>query len=167
MVFFWKGIVDLIIKICGGQASKFQISGKKEYKPKTIILNTEKFKTIIGFNITPGEIKKILSSLGFSLKLGKRNIKVQIPTWRPDITQDIDLIEELIRIKGFDKIETIEPKKIRSNDTLDYRQKIFHLSQRAISNKGYLEAVTWSFTDKKIDELLSGKKSIEILKLIS
>ena len=162
-----KVATDLIIKICGGQASKFQISGKKDYKPKTIDLNTEKFKTIIGFNITPGEIKKILSSLGFSLKLGKRNIKVQIPTWRPDITQDIDLIEELIRIKGFDKIETIEPKKIRSNDTLDYRQKIFHLSQRAISNKGYLEAVTWSFTDKKIDELLSGKKSIEILNPIS
>ena len=162
-----KVATDLIIKICGGQASKFQISGKKDYKPKTIDLNTEKFKTVIGFNITPGEIKKILSSLGFSLKLGKRNIKVQIPTWRPDITQDIDLIEELIRIKGFDKIETIEPKKIRSNDTLDYRQKIFHLSQRAISNKGYLEAVTWSFTDKKIDELLSGKKSIEILNPIS
>ena len=92
-----KVATDLIIKICGGQASKFQISGKKDYKPKTIDLNTEKFKTIIGFNITPGEIKKILSSLGFSLKLGKRNIKVQIPTWRPDITQDIDLIEELIR----------------------------------------------------------------------
>ena len=70
-----KVATDLIIKICGGQASKFQISGKKDYKPKTIDLNTEKFKTIIGFNITPGEIKKILSSLGFSLKLGKKILK--------------------------------------------------------------------------------------------
>ena len=86
--------------------------------------------------------------------MGKKSIKAQVPSWRPDIEQDIDLIEELIRIKGFDKIDLIEPKKIREHDTLDYKQKLFHLIQRAISNKGYLEAVTWSFTDQKIEQLV-------------
>ena len=44
----------------------------------------------------------------------------------------------------------IEPKKGREKETLNFKQKLFHLSQRAVANKGYLEAVTWSFTDSKI-----------------
>ena len=145
---------SLILKVCGGEASKFNIVGKKNFINKTIELDNDKFKKTIGFSISNQECKKILSSLGFKLKLGKKSIKAQVPSWRPDVEQDIDLVEELIRIKGFDKIDLIEPKKIREHDTLDYKQKLFHLIQRAISNKGYLEAVTWSFTDQKIEQLV-------------
>ncbi len=149
---------NLILRICGGEASKFNIVGKKDFKKKLIDLEIAKFKKIVGFNISTSEIKKILTSLGFLVKVGKKNLKIQVPTWRPDITQDIDLIEELIRIKGFDKIGIEEPKKVRSQDTLNFHQKLFHLSQRSISNRGYLETVTWSFTDQKIDELLAKDK---------
>ena len=73
-----------------------------------------------------------------------------------------------MRIKGFDKINMIEPKKIRKQETLNYNQKLFHISQRAVSNAGYLEAVTWSFTDHKIDTLLApGENSISIHNPIS
>ncbi len=158
----------LILEICGGEASKFKITGKKEFKSKIIHLKTNTFKDKIGFSISPNETKKILHSLGFKLKAGSKIIKVEVPTWRPDINQEIDLIEELIRIKGFDKIGLVKPEKNRSKDTLDYQQKLFHLSQRAVSNKGYLESVTWSFTDQKIDELVSNeKKSIFIQNPIS
>ena len=92
-----------------------------------------------------------------------KKIKVLPPSWRPDIKEDIDLIEELIRIKGFDKISLISPERTRSKETLSFKQKIFHLSQRAVANKGYLEAVTWSFTDSRIDkQFAQGKKEIEI-----
>mgnify|MGYP001354914251 FL=1 len=148
-----KVATDLILKICGGEASKFHISGKKEYNNKSINLEVGKFKKIIGFEITEGEIKKILNSLGFLTKSGKKTLKVVIPTWRPDINQEIDLIEELIRIKGFDKINLVEPEKVRNKETLNFQQKLFHLGQRSISSKGYFEAVTWSFTDQKIDNL--------------
>ena len=148
-----KIATDLILKICGGEASKFNISGKKEYKNKSIDFEVDKFKKTIGFAITQNETKKILNSLGFLTKSGKKTLKVLIPTWRPDINQDIDLIEELIRIKGFDKINFVEPEKVRHKETLNFQQKLFHLGQRAISNKGYYEAVTWSFTDQKIDDL--------------
>ena len=95
-------------------------------------------------------------------------MKVEIPLWRPDITQDVDLIEELIRIKGFKNIKLIEPERKRENDTLDYKQKLFHLSQRSLASKGYLETVTWSFTDSKIDNLFSKDgKEIEIFNPIS
>ena len=154
-----KIATDLILKICGGEASKFNVSGKKEYKNKSIDLELEKFKKTIGFAITESETKKILNSLGFSTKTGKKNLKVLIPTWRPDVNQEIDLIEELIRIKGFDKINLVEPEKVRNKETLNFQQKLFHLGQRSISNKGYYEAVTWSFTDQKIDNLTNENTS--------
>ena len=81
---------------------------------------------------------------------------------------DEDLIEELIRIKGFDNIKLIKPKKNRVNETLNFQQKLFHLSQRSLASKGYMETVTWSFTDSKIDKQFSkGEKEIFILNPIS
>ena len=160
--------VDLIVKICGGSASKFSIVGSAVQKNKIITLDVEKFKKVIGIEISIAEASKILTSLGCKTKNSKKILKVEIPTWRPDITQDIDLIEELIRIKGFDKIKFIEPEKKRSKDTLSYSQKLFHLSQRALASKGYLEAITWSFTDSKIDkQFTKNEKEIKIFNPIS
>ena len=59
-------------------------------------------------------------------------------------------------------------QKKRENDTLNFKQKLFHLSQRAIASKGYLETVTWSFTDSKIDkQFAKGEKEITIYNPIS
>ena len=163
-----KVATDLILNICGGEASKFQITGKKNFNKKKIELSLNKFKKTIGFSITANETKKILLALGFKIKTKKSSLTLEIPSWRPDINQEIDIIEELIRIKGFDKIETIAPNKIRERETLTFPQRLFHLSQRAISNQGYLEAITWSFTDKKIDTLFNpGEKPLTILNPIS
>ena len=160
--------VDLIIKICGGDASKFIITGKQIQQNKTLNFEIHKFEKIIGIPIKIEEADKILSSLGFQCKKHKKNLKVKIPTWRPDIDLEEDLIEELIRIKGFDKIKFIKPEKNRTKETLNFKQKIFHLSQRALASKGYLEAVTWSFTDSKIDKQFSkGEKEISIFNPIS
>ena len=158
----------LIIKICGGEASKFSLVGKTNIKNRIIEIDSNKFKKVIGIPISPSETKKILNSLGFKTKVSKKNFKIEIPSWRPDVKQDIDIIEELIRIKGFDKISLIHPERKRSRETLNFKQKLFHLSQRAVASKGYLEAVTWSFTDSRIDRQFSqGKKEIEITNPIS
>ena len=149
----------LIIKICGGEASKYSIAGQKIQKNKSIDFNVEKFKNLIGIPISILETNKILSSLGFECKKSKKTLKVKIPSWRPDISQDVDIIEELIRIKGFDKIKLIEPEKKRVKETLNFKQKLFHLSQRSLASKGYLEAVTWSFTDSNIDKQFSKKEN--------
>ena len=93
----------------------------------------------------------------------KKDIKVEIPSWRPDINQDVDLIEELIRIKGFNNIKLVSPERKRENETLNFKQKLFHLSQRSLASKGYLESVTWSFTDSRIDKQFSkGEKEVTI-----
>ena len=159
---------NLILKICGGQASKLSITGKSKIKNRVIEMDNNKFKKIIGISISLNETKKILNSLGFKSKTSKNHLKIEIPTWRPDIHKDIDIIEELIRIKGFDKISLIHPEKTRTKETLSYKQKLFHLSQRAVANKGYLEAVTWSFTDSRIDRHFAKEKNeIEITNPIS
>ncbi len=159
---------ELIIKICGGSASKFVITGKVPQKNKFINFNIEKFKNLIGISISISEADKILSSLGFKVKKTKKSLKVEIPSWRPDILQEVDLIEELIRIKGFNNIQVIEPEKRRVKETLNFKQKLFHLSQRALASKGYIEAVTWSFTDSNIDKQFSkGEKEIKIYNPIS
>ena len=159
---------DLILKICGGEASKFRIIGKMSQKNKIINFQVEKFEKLIGISISAKEIDKIVSSIGFKCKKTQKAIKVEVPSWRPDISLDEDLIEELIRIKGFDNIKLIKPKKNRVNETLNFQQKLFHLSQRSLASKGYMETVTWSFTDSKIDKQFSrGEKEIFILNPIS
>ena len=159
---------ELILKICGGQISKFQIIGKNKQKNKIISFQIDKFKKLIGIPMTADEISKILGSLGFKCKKSKSSIKVEVPSWRPDVNLDEDLIEELIRIKGFKHIQLIEPERNRSQDTLNFKQKLFHLSQRSLASKGYMEIVTWSFSDLKVDKQFSkGEKEISLYNPIS
>ena len=149
----------MILEICGGEASKISIVGKLKSNTKSIDLSYEKFSSIIGFSISSLEVKKILLSLGCKAKSGKKNIKVLAPSWRPDLKEDIDLIEELVRIKGYDKIPLISPKKENIKDTLNFRQKLFHFSQRSVASKGFTEAITWSFTDSSVDKYFSNMNS--------
>ena len=78
---------------------------------------------------------------------------MKIPSWRPDITQPIDIVEEIVRIRGYNNIETLEPEKIRTKDTLNKQQKLFHFLQRSVASKSYYETITWSFTDSKLNQL--------------
>ena len=98
----------------------------------------------------------------------KKNFNIKVPSWRPDISQEVDVVEELVRIKGYDQIKIIEPEKVRKKETLNQKQKLFHFLQRAIASKGYLEAITWSFTDSKINQLfIENNKEIKIVNPIS
>ena len=158
----------LIVSICGGELSKYNFTGQKILKNKIIPFDIKKYQNLIGVSISVYEADKILSSLGFKIKKSKKTLKVEVPSWRPDVLQDVDIIEELIRIKGFDKIELIEPEKKRVKETLSYTQKLFHLTQRSLASKGYTEAVTWSFTDSNIDkEFTRGEDEIKIYNPIS
>ena len=126
------------------------------------------FEKVSGIKISTKEMIKILEGLGFELKKDKTNLKLTIPSWRPDISQEIDVVEELIRIKGYEKIKTINPVKERTKPTLTQPQKLFHFLQRAIASKGYLEAITWSFTDSNYNNHFKGSnKEIKIVNPIS
>ena len=158
----------LIKEICGGEISKIDIQKIENFKTKTIKFDPNLFMKISGFKISLNEILKILEDLGFKIKKQKKNLNLTVPSWRPDILQEIDIVEELVRICGYDKIKIIDPVKERIKSTLNQSQKLFHFLQRAIASKGYLEAITWSFTDSNYNDHFKGtNKEIKIINPIS
>ena len=156
---------DMIVKICGGEVSKFDIQSTKKIEIKKILFKPSLASKTIGITINTNEIIKILENLGFKIKKKRKDLIVEIPSWRPDIFGQIDLVEEIIRIKGFDKIQSVEPEKKRLKPTLDLLQRHFHLAQRSVASKGYLETITWSFADAKNNN--NFRENIEEVKIIN
>ena len=159
---------NLIQEICGGQVSKFDIQKIEDHKNESLKFNPSLFEKITGIEIEKKEMIKILTDLGFVAQEVDQILSLKVPSWRPDILQEVDVVEELVRIKGYNQIKMIEPQKIRKIETLNKEQKLFHFMQRAVASKGYLEAITWSFTDSNINQLFIEKnKEIKIVNPIS
>ena len=163
-----KKASKLITEICGGKVSKFDVQKIKKDKKNKIKFKISLFERIAGFKVKDKEIIKILIDLGFEVSKKKLELELKIPSWRPDITQPIDIVEEIVRIKGFNNIRTLEPDKTRFKATLNKQQKLFHFLQRSVASKGYFETVTWSFTDSKLNNLFKENyKEIKIVNPIS
>ena len=159
---------QLITDICGGKISKFDIQKIEKDKKNKIKFKITLFEKIAGFKIKEKEIIKILTDLGFGISKKKQELELKIPTWRPDITQPIDIVEEVVRIKGYDNIKILEPEKTRIKPTLNKQQKLFHFLKRSVASKGYYETVTWSFTDSKINQLFKeNNNEVKIINPIS
>ena len=158
----------LIKEICGGEISKIDVQKIETYKLKNIVFNPDLFEKISGFKISIKEMLKILEDLGFKYKKERKKLRLIIPSWRPDISQEVDVVEELVRISGYNKIKIIDPIKDRKKLTLNKSQRLFHFLQRSVASKGYLEAITWSFTDSNYnDHFKDSKKEIKIINPIS
>ena len=158
----------LIKQICGGETSSLDVKKIENHINTKINFDPFLFKKTTGFNIENKELIKILENLGFNISKNKKFLKLTVPSWRPDITQSIDIVEEIVRIKGYEHINTTEPVKTRLKPTLNYYQKLFHFLQRSVASKGYLETVTWSFTDSKINQMFrENDKEIPIINPIS
>ncbi len=163
-----KKASKLITEICGGKVSKFDVQKTKKDKKNKIKFKISLFERIAGFKIKDKEIIKILIDLGFEVSKKKLELELKIPSWRTDITQPIDIVEEIVRIKGYSNIRTLEPDKTRFKATLNKQQKLFHFLQRSVASKGYIETVTWSFTDSKLNNLFKENyKEIKIVNPIS
>ena len=158
----------LIKEICRGEVSKIDIQKIETYKNKIIKFEPKIFEKVSGFKIPTKEMINILDKLGFKIKKEKKLLKLSVPSWRPDIVQEIDIVEELVRINGYEKIKIENPIKERSKNTLNQTQKLFHFLQRSVASKGYFEAITWSFTDTKYnDHFKETNNEIKIVNPIS
>ena len=116
---------SLIKEICGGEISEIDIQKIETYKSQIIKFDTNLFEKISGFKISTKEMIKILENLGFKIKKDKKYLKLTVPSWRPDISQEIDIVEELVRISGYNKIGTVDPIKVRSKSTLNKLKSYF------------------------------------------
>ena len=147
---------NMISDLCGGEVSERVQTKVLDKKQSKIIFNTNKVKSLGGLEIKNDKQKSILESLGFNI-LEKNNIfEIIVPSFRPDIEGEADIVEEIMRIYGFDKIPLTNVSDIQNKkNILSPELKSFYKIKRIIANQGYLEAVTWSFMDEKAAKLVS------------
>ncbi|MBL0405372.1 phenylalanine--tRNA ligase subunit beta [Microvirga aerilata] len=149
----------MVIDLCGGEASEAVVAGQVPQDNRVIAFPWNEVPRLSGLDVQPGESEQILKKLGFVIEGSGERVSVTAPSWRPDIEGKADLVEEVIRIAGVDRIE---PKPLpRLEDTvakpiLTLIQKRTRLARRSLAVRGLVEAVTWSFIAKSEAELFGG-----------
>jgi len=161
---------QMITQICGGKVSEIETDKSSIQKNKIINFDTNATKTLGGLSIDTKDQVAILNNLGFLVK-SKQNtvVEITVPTFRPDIEGSADIVEEILRIYGFDKIMPISLSKdiYNNKETLNANLKSFYKSKRLIANRGYLETISWSFIDSKEANYINNNQSINIKNPIS
>ncbi|WEJ99064.1 MAG: phenylalanine--tRNA ligase subunit beta [Candidatus Sphingomonas phytovorans] len=134
----------LVTDICGGRASGVTRAGTPPVTLRTIAYDTNRAETLGGLAIAADRQKAILESLGFTVD-GSWNVTV--PSWRRDVDGSADLVEEVIRIEGIDKVPPVPLDRVPgvATPTATPEQKLERRTRRAAAARGLNEAVTWSF----------------------
>jgi len=157
----------LILDLCGGEASELVIAGDEPKWRREILFRPGRLKGLCGVEIPVDEVKRILDVLGFTLKQDGENYRVGAPSWRMDIVGEADLIEELVRIHGYDRIPTVPMEPLpRPPLSPAYRRR--STARRALAERGLVEAVTLSFMSSGQADLFGGvPPSIRLVNPIS
>ncbi|GJM03647.1 MAG: phenylalanine--tRNA ligase beta subunit [Rhodomicrobium sp.] len=150
----------MIIDLCGGKASELIKAGEPPKGTKEIPFDPQRVTRLTGVKLSNQQVTKTLEDLGFTCNdTGKGDqITVTSPSWRPDIDGPADLVEEVIRIIGLDKVTPTplsRPFGI-ARPVLTGKQKRVRLAKRALAARGAVEAITWSFIKSDEAALFGG-----------
>lgn len=146
---------NLILELCGGEVSEIVVAGEEPKWHRTIEFDPAYTKQLGGVEIDEKKQIEILQSLGFTVEGKKSPYKVSPPSWRADIEGRADLVEEVTRINGFDKIPAVS---VRSEGAVSggAETENFARSRKArstLSARGLYECVTWSFMKRETAKL--------------
>ena len=146
---------QMVLEICGGQASEVVIAGEIPAPPPAIKFDTQLNERLTGLKLTDKEMSQILSSLGFKVD---KDWTVEVPTWRRDAAEGADLVEEIARIHGFHNLKAVSlpPLPGRREPTATPTQNRTRLARRALAARGLSEAITWSFVLQDHAKLFGG-----------
>lgn len=161
---------DMILKLAGGEPSKAKVAGKPPVEPRVIDFDYARVAKLSGIDIKDAEIKTILEKLGCTIAGKGKSAKVTVPTWRPDIHGAADLVEEVVRIAGLDRIPlTPLPRPAGvARPVLTERQKRARRARRTLAARGLVEAITWSFIpDAEAEMFGGGDASLQLANPIS
>ena len=141
---------QMVIDLCGGEAGDIIVAGEIPAEPENVTLNPARVKQLLGFDLPEDEIKTILTDLGFELAGSDVPWPFKVPSWRRDVSMEADLIEEIARIAGYDRLEAVSlpPLPGRREPTATLTQNRTRLARRALAERGLSEAITWSFVLK-------------------
>jgi len=137
----------LVMEICGGVPMEPAVSGEDIFPNTVIAFPLAEVRRLTGLELTAERIVDILTRLGFAVSGAGETRTVKVPSWRPDVTQKADLVEEVMRMQGIDSVP-VEPLPRLSGvaprmlTTIQNRRR---LVKRVLAARGLDEAVTWSF----------------------
>ena len=157
---------DLITSITGGEAGQIVTAENLEHLParEPITLPIAKVRDVIGIDIEPSEMVRILTQLGFEVEQQNDALICKPPSYRFDMSIREDLIEEIARIYGYDNIPSVLPYLQVSMD-YDDTADLTHGMKLALVDNGYMEAISFSFSDAKLEALLDDEALGEVLAL--
>ena len=150
----------MVLDLAGGTPSEITVAGEVPTPERIIDFPLSETKRLAGVEAGLPEIKRVLGHLGFFVAGSGQKLKVAVPTWRPDVEGKADLVEEIVRIIGVDRVPATPfdrgpaPRK----PILTTIQTRTRKAKRALAVRGVVEAVTWSFIAKPAAELFGGGK---------
>jgi phenylalanyl-tRNA synthetase beta chain len=145
----------LIIEICGGEPSQTVIAGRVPEGHKTVPFRPSRVMALGGAPIPENEALSILERLGFITKPGSDRVEITVPTWRSDVHGEPDIVEDVLRVKGYAVIPAVPlptpgglPAVV---ETVPQRRR--RDAKRALAGRGMMEGVTFSFMDENAARL--------------
>ena len=149
---------QMILKHCGGHPSKARVAGAMPDARESIPFDLGHVAALTGVTLDEAEIRTILETLGFTLSGKGRKLAVAPPSWRPDVHGPADLVEEVIRIAGLDRVEAVPLPRLHgvTQPVLTERQRRSRRARRALAARGMVEAVTWSFLPRDVARAFGG-----------
>lgn len=157
---FWGAEVAarLVLDLCGGEASEVVHAGTMPEWKRELALRTTRMRDLGGLDLPGEEQARILKALGFEPRRRDGVIAVSVPSWRADVEGEPDLVEEVARIHGYDRIPPVPlpPMTALPEPAVTPAQRRAGLARRMLASRGYLEAVTWSFMRGDLAALFGG-----------
>ena len=140
----------MVLEICGGEPSEIIVAGRVDVPERDIDVPINEVARLTGLEIGVAEITDVLARLGFAASPHGRSLKMTVPSWRPDVQGRADIVEEIVRIVGVDRIPAVpfdrgEAPRKPVLTTFQVRKR---KAARALAARGMVEAVTWSFIAK-------------------
>jgi len=153
----------LVLELCGGEPSEIVAAGAEPTWRRDYLLRCERLSGLGGLHVPPDESRAILEALGCAVaEAAERNgsLTVSPPPWRGDIEGEADLVEEVLRVKGYDHIPAVPLPRdtIVSRPTIDMRRRRLELVRRTLAERGLVEVVAFSFISAEAAALFGGAK---------
>jgi phenylalanyl-tRNA synthetase beta chain len=161
---------QLILDLCGGEASEMIVAGGEPEWKRSYFLRDTRVKELGGVDVSPERSQEILEILGFEVTQKDGGWEAHVPSWRHDIVGEADLVEEVLRIHGFDAIPIVpmERESALPHGAINLAQDRRSRVRRTLATRGITEAVTFSFLAEDQAALFGGApETIELVNPIS
>ena len=147
-----------VLELCGGEPSHIVIAGKPDAPARSIDFPLRELPRLAGLEADRSDISRALGGLGFSVAGTDGSLKVTVPSWRGDVEGKADIVEEVVRILGVDRVPStpFERGEAPRKPVLTVLQTRPRKARRALAARGMAEAVMWSFISKEHAQLFGG-----------